>query len=118
MAEMDENTSNRPLDDFEAFFYQLKEERKTLQIKETQNLLTLHEKRGPDSVDAGSSRVELERKAFPAQKLTAEGDEKEEDQKAAPSEDEAEEGKDKYPEEETQNEGEIPNLTGDMRFMK
>jgi radial spoke head protein 4A len=82
-----------------------------------EELLSVHEKRGPDFVEAARARCDLERRLFPAQKLTAEGEEEEEDQKELPPEDELEDSEEKHAEEEMQNEGEIPNLIGDMKFI-
>jgi hypothetical protein len=108
----------RPLDYLEPFSFQIKEEHKKLQSQDTDELLALHEKHGPDFVEATRAHAELERKLFTAQKLTAEGEEEEEeDQKEAPPEDEADETEERHPEEEVQNEGEVPNLVGDMRFI-
>jgi radial spoke head protein 4A len=107
----------RPLDYLEPFSYQVKEAREQPQSQEIEELLSLQIKRCPDFISASAARCELERRLFQTQKLTAEGEEEEEDQKEAQPQDEQDEGEEKHPEEEVTNEGEIPNLIGDMRFM-
>jgi radial spoke head protein 4A len=104
--------SDRPLDYFEPFSYLVKEERDP----EKNPLLLFYEKVGPDFDEAAIRKSRHRALLFPRQKLTAEGEE-EEDSKEAPAEPTEEEPEEKHGEEETANEGEIPNIIGEMRWM-
>jgi radial spoke head protein 4A len=104
--------SDRPLDFFEPFSYLVKEERDP----EKNPLLSLYEKVGPDFAEAAIRKSRHRTLLFPRQKLTAEGEE-EEDAKEAPAEAADEEQEAKHGEEEAANEGEVPNIIGEMRWM-
>jgi radial spoke head protein 4A len=104
---------DRPIDFLEPFSYLVKEEREN---KPTP-LLVLHDHEGPDFKEAARQKNALHTKLFARKKLTAEGEEEEEEVKEPAAEGEDEEAEDKTPEEETQNEGEIPNVLGEMQFV-
>lgn len=104
--------ADRPIDYFEPFSYIVKEERQP----ETDPLLALHEQKGPDFVEATKTKALNITQIFPKQKLTAEGEEEEEDK---PEENEGEEPEEKHEEEEElNNEGEVPNVIADNNFLQ
>lgn len=106
--------ADRPLDYFEPFSYIVKEEHDKATTTTKDELLALHEQIGPDFEQAARDADLSLARLFPRQKLTAEGEEEEEDQK---EEQEGEE-EEKHEEEEMQNEeGEVPNVPGDMAFI-
>lgn len=104
--------NDRPNDYFEPFSYIIKEERQKAEASEADALLALHEKTGPDFVKIAQNENMNITRLFARSKLTAEGEEEEEEKEDTPNEEE-----EKHEEEEAQNEGEVPNIPGDMRFV-
>lgn len=100
-----DNCAERPLDYFEVASYIIKEER---QSKENQELLKFGKPKGPNFVENAKTNVRLQAQLFPKQQL---GEEEEEAGEAEGGEDA------EHQEEETVNEGEIPNVIGNMQFM-
>jgi radial spoke head protein 4A len=112
--------ADRPLDYLEPFSYILKEERQSAETQHAEEVMNLHQVLGPDFVAAADNRNRLVASLFARGKLTAEGEEEEEDKKEEPegTEDATDEGEEpKHQEEETLNEGEVPNLAGDLKFI-
>ena len=107
--------ADRPIDYFEPFSYIIKEERSPsdAQGHSADELLSMHEPRGPDFEQAAKETGGVLSRLFPRSKLTAEGEEEEDDAKEEPQAEEEE----KHEEEEMQNEGEVPNISGDMRYI-
>ena len=103
--------ADRPIDHFEAFSYILKEEQSPAV---PENLASIHETIGPDFISARRERSLTNCKLFARQKLTAEGEEEEEEPEQKHEEEEA-----AHEEEEMVNEeGEVPNVAADMNFMR
>jgi radial spoke head protein 4A len=107
--------SDRALDYFEPFSYIIKEEREP----EKNALLARREKQGPDFEAAAATKSRIQTFLFPTQRLTAEGEEEEDDKGEKAAEDAAEDagGEEKHAEEESNNEGDVPNVVGEMSFM-
>jgi radial spoke head protein 4A len=103
---------DRPLDFFEPFSYLVKEERDP----EKSPLLSVYQKVGPDFAEAAVRASRHRRLLFTRQRLTAEGEE-EEDAKEAPAEPADDEPGETHAEEEAANDGEVPNVVGEMRWM-
>ena len=95
---------SRAIDYFDPFSYLIKESR-------TKAPAHLPPPEGPDFAAAARVNARLAINLFSRQKLTAEGEDEEEDTKEENHEEEAHE------EEETRNEGEVPNTPADMRFV-
>ena len=110
--------SDRPLDYFEAFSYIVKEKRQG----KKDPLLELHDPTGPDFQLAREALCRAQMSLFQKQRLTAEGEEEEEDEDEGEKEGENGEGENEgenHEEEETVNEeGEIPNILADNRFLQ
>ena len=103
---------DRPIDHFEAFSYILKEEQNP---PVPDSLASIHETFGPDFIANSHDHNVTNCKLFARQKLTAEGEEEEEE----PEEKNAEEEETVHEEEEMVNEeGEMPNVVADMGFLR
>ena len=108
--------ADRPIDYFEAFSYIIKEKRQGGRDP----LLDLHALQGPNFVLAREALARTQMNLFSRQRLTAEGEEEEEDDDENNGEGDEQEnnGEEKHEEEETVNEdGEIPNILADNRYM-
>lgn len=100
-----DNCADRPLDYFEVASYIIKEERQT---KENLELLKFGRPMGPNFVENATKNVRLQSQLFPKEKLGEEEEEAGDEQQAEDAE---------HQEEETVNEGEIPDVIGNMQFM-
>ena len=105
--------ADRPIDYFEPFSYIVKEEHDKANTTIQDQIEALQERAGPDFERVAKDADLVLSRLFPRSKLTAEGEEEEEDPKEEPQGEEEE----KHEEEEMQNEGEVPNVPGDMRFI-
>ncbi|KAH0786112.1 radial spoke head protein 4 A [Histomonas meleagridis] len=101
--------SDRPIDYFEPFSYILKEERQT----EENPLLNLHQQGCPDFVAISKAKSRIQTQLFPKERLTAEVEEEEEINEQL----EGETPENHEEEEEEPNEGEVPNVISDMKFL-
>lgn len=106
LVRLADNCPERPLDFFEPVSYILKEERMTKDDK----YASLRQQYGPDFTKMVKNSSIVSMQLFPKQKLT---EEEEEEEQNEPKEDEEGGGQ----EEEAVNEGEVPNVIDDMRFM-
>lgn len=109
LVRLADNCSDRPIDFFEVASYLIKEERQR-NNKLAAEMEQFKQNFGPDFTKMAKNSTRNVMQMFPKQKLT---EEEEEEEQNEIKEDEGGDGQ----EEETVNEGEIPNVIDDMRFM-